>query len=365
MATISLCMIVKNEEATLARCLDCVKDIVDEIIIVDTGSTDQTKLIANNYTHLVYDFTWIDDFSAARNFSFSKATMDYCFWLDADDILLESEQEKLKKLKESLTFDIDIVMMQYQIAWDEFNNPTFTYYRERLIRNNKKYLWEDEIHEVIPLKGNIIYSDVIITHKKVRTTEQNRNIELFEKLIKKGKQLSLRQQFYYARELFYHQRYQEAIIYFENFIKNQNAWLENRLDAIRILSICYAQLNMIEKILPTLLSSLELDTPRAEICCEIGQYFLNKKQYKLAVFWYELALSRPQNTKSGAFILSDCYGYIPSIQLCVCYYHLGKYEIANDFNEKAGKLKPNDNNYKMNKKFFEKLLKNERRKNEF
>ena len=71
--TISVCMIVKNEELNLAGCLDCLKAIADEIIIVDTGSTDRTKEIAEQYTDKVYDFEWIDDFSAARNFAFSKA----------------------------------------------------------------------------------------------------------------------------------------------------------------------------------------------------------------------------------------------------------------------------------------------------
>ena len=77
MITISLCMIVKNEERILARCLDSVKDLVDEIIIVDTGSADATKRIAAEYTDKIYDFTWIDDFSAARNFAFSKASKEY------------------------------------------------------------------------------------------------------------------------------------------------------------------------------------------------------------------------------------------------------------------------------------------------
>ena len=77
MVTISLCMIVKNEEKVLARCLDSVADLVDEIIIVDTGSSDATKEIASRYTDQVYDFAWQDDFAAARNFSFSKASMDY------------------------------------------------------------------------------------------------------------------------------------------------------------------------------------------------------------------------------------------------------------------------------------------------
>ena len=67
MATISLCMIVKDEEENIKDCLDSVQGIADEIIIVDTGSTDNTKSIAKNYTDKLYDYTWKDDFSAARN----------------------------------------------------------------------------------------------------------------------------------------------------------------------------------------------------------------------------------------------------------------------------------------------------------
>ena len=86
MVTISLCMIVKNEEDVIGRCLDSVSDLVDEINIVDTGSTDRTKEIVAKYTDRIFDFEWIDDFSAARNFSFQQATRQYILWLDADDI---------------------------------------------------------------------------------------------------------------------------------------------------------------------------------------------------------------------------------------------------------------------------------------
>ena len=84
MITLSLCMIVKNEEDVLGRCLSCMDGIADEIVIVDTGSTDRTREIALQFTSKVYDFPWRDDFAAARNFAFSKATMDYTLWLDAD-----------------------------------------------------------------------------------------------------------------------------------------------------------------------------------------------------------------------------------------------------------------------------------------
>jgi len=94
MPTISLCMIVKDEEDALARCLDSVD--VDEIIIVDTGSTDSTKKIARKYTDKVFDFRWKNDFSDARNFSISKATSDWILVLDADEVI--EDMGALRKL---------------------------------------------------------------------------------------------------------------------------------------------------------------------------------------------------------------------------------------------------------------------------
>ena len=87
MPKLSLCMIVKNEEKFLAGCLESVKNIVDEIIIVDTGSTDKTIEIANSYNAKVYHFEWKNDFSLARNESIKHATGDWILILDADERL--------------------------------------------------------------------------------------------------------------------------------------------------------------------------------------------------------------------------------------------------------------------------------------
>ena len=113
MVTVSLCMIVKNEERVLARCLDSIRELMDEIIIVDTGSTDKTKEIAARYTEKVYDFRWINDFSAARNFAFSKAACDYIYSADADEVVDEENREKFRLLKETLLPEIEIVQMYY------------------------------------------------------------------------------------------------------------------------------------------------------------------------------------------------------------------------------------------------------------
>ena len=95
---LSICMITKNEEAFLPDCLHSVTPIADEIILVDTGSTDQTKDIATIFGARVYDFKWNDDFSNARNFSLSKANGDWIFVFDADEVLSPLDHEHLLKL---------------------------------------------------------------------------------------------------------------------------------------------------------------------------------------------------------------------------------------------------------------------------
>ena len=165
MPSISLCMIVKNEEMHIARCLDSVSELVEEIIIVDTGSADRTMEIASDYTSKIYSYPWKDDFSDARNYSFSKASMDYCMWMDADDVLEEIEKDKFLQLKQTLSSDVDVVMMKYNTSFDEAGKPSFSYFRERWIRNCSKYRWIGVVHEVIPPSGNIVYSNIEFCHK--------------------------------------------------------------------------------------------------------------------------------------------------------------------------------------------------------
>ncbi len=107
----SLCMVVGRRKA-LARCLEGIADAVEEIVIVDMGSTDRTKEIARQFTDKIYDFPWVDDFAAARNFAFSKGTGEYLLWMDAEDILPSGEKEKLLALKADLRENpCDMVMM--------------------------------------------------------------------------------------------------------------------------------------------------------------------------------------------------------------------------------------------------------------
>lgn len=354
MASISLCMIVKNEEKVLARCLESIKNAVDEIIIADTGSTDKTKEIAFKYTDKVFDFAWTDDFSAARNFSFSKASGEYIMWLDADDVITSENCRKLIELKKVLC-GADSVMMKYNTAFDENGNATFSYFRERIISKSAEPIWKGRVHEVIECKGNIIYSDIEINHKSIKTNYSTRNLDIYKKQLADGEEFNPRDKFYYGRELYYHKKYDEAVKILNEFINDNRGWSENKIEACKILSFCFRETGDLENAVHILFKSFYYDTPRAETCCALGSIFMLKEQYFQAIFWYELALTIPADEKSGGFNDLDTHGYIPCIQLCVCYDKLKNYKKAEEYNNKAGKYHPNSASYLQNINYFKSL----------
>lgn len=346
-------MIVKDEEKVLESCLKSAKFFVDEIIIVDTGSKDKTKKIAKKYTDKIFDFKWVDDFSQARNFAFSKATMDFIIWLDADDIIEESEKDFLA-LKNSLTKEIDVVMLKYNIAFDEDDNPVFSYYRERIVKNDRRFFWIDPVHEFMIIHGNIEYSNLSISHRKAKETPSKRNLKIYEKMIRNKTKLSSRQKFYYSRELIYNGFFKKAIKSFVDFFENYNGWLENKIEACSNLAFCYEQIGDKTNAVSSLFRSFMFDDPRAENLCKIGDYFFSEEKYKQAIYWYKQATKCDINLKSGAFVLSDYYKFIPYLQLCLCYSKLNDIKTAEEYNSLALKIKPHSKEALQNKAIFEK-----------
>ncbi len=355
MVKLSVCMIVKNEEDVIGRCLECVKKFADEIIIVDTGSTDKTKEIVSKYTKKIYDYIWNDNFADARNFSFSKATKEYLMWLDADDVIQKDEIEKIKALKKNIDKTVDIYMLKYNVGFDSEGKPNFTYYRERIVKGEKQYKWVGPIHEAIPPVGNIKFVDISIDHKKVHSTEKGRNLRIFKKMIDENIEFSARQQYYYARELYYNEQYDDAIENFNKFLDNKEATLENKINACLELSKCYKIKMDINNSIFSLFRSFEYDTPRPEVCCNIGNHFFDNRNYELAIFWYRFASTRSIKNETNAFFNMDYHKFIPYMQLCLCYYRIGNIEKAKLYNRKAEKIKPNDKSVIHNKNFFDKL----------
>ena len=184
--TLSVCMIVKNAQGTLYRCLDSIKPIADEIIICDTGSADHTIEIAREYTDQVHSIPWEDDFAAARNRSIENAAGDWILWLDADEYLLGAEN-LAKYLRDNMYHGY--VIRQHHHALDAQFKPDVPV---RLFRNHHGVRFFGCVHEHPETELNkgvtpaVILSDVHIVHdgyvtEAIRRKRFLRNLPLLMK----------------------------------------------------------------------------------------------------------------------------------------------------------------------------------------
>ena len=152
-ATLGCYMIVKDEEGTIGTCIDSIKDICDEIIVVDTGCSDKTMEIVRSYGEKVrtYEFEWIDDFSAARNFAMNQVSTDYSFTIDADEVLSPLLQEAIKGLKDENFNGKD----SYDI-WllNKNNDKPSTYYigGRQIVKQSPENTWKYRVHEKLYYK---------------------------------------------------------------------------------------------------------------------------------------------------------------------------------------------------------------------
>lgn len=319
MISISLCMIVKNEENTLARCLDSIKDIVDEIIIVDTGSTDRTIDIARKYTNNIYQFKWVDDFSAARNYAFQHASMDYVLTMDADDIF--HDKEKLLRLKQTLPSYVNAITMKYHAAFDEGGNVLASLRQVRLVKRSKQFKWHGAVHEFLDVSGEVLHSDIIISHKRMHQNN-NRNLLIYRKQLNEGIPFTPRDLFYYGNELYDNSYYVEAIPVYKDFIKTENHWLEDERTAYRKLADCYSEMGDVDNAIHYILKTFQCGSPCSEDCCRLGFLFLQKDEPRTALHWFQYATILPE-IDDGSIINHGCSTWIPHLQLCVCHSMLG------------------------------------------
>ena len=169
-STVSLCMIVRDESENLLQCLACVADLVDEMIIVDTGSVDGTADLARRCGAKVLEFPWIDDFSAARNFGLRHARGDWIFWLDADDRIDEPNRQRLRHLFKQLdSLPPDAVTLMTCQSQCALSDGVVQISQTRLFPNHRGFCFTRRIHEQVIRRGEsaaapLLASDVVIQH---------------------------------------------------------------------------------------------------------------------------------------------------------------------------------------------------------
>ena len=334
---ISVCMIVKNEEVFLQECLDTMRRYVDEIIVVDTGSTDRTKEIALDCKAKVYDFAWCDDFSAARNFSLDKASHDWVLILDADEVITTFDRQQIKSVMEA---DSPIVgrIKLINLVTDATGEKRHS---ERISRffNRKLFRYEGCIHEqVVRIDGkpyDTVNVDITVEHSGYteeviqRTDKIMRNINLLQQSLQRepedtyllyqlGKSHSLAKIF------------TEAIHYFTQALGSP---LDYSLEYVAELveSYGYALLNSkryAEALCLTHYEQYYSESP--DYLFMLGLVYMNNGMFSKAIE----SFSRCRESKEGK--TEGINSWLPAYNIAVIYECLGQMEEATLYYQQCG-----------------------------
>ena len=284
-STISLCMIVKNEEENLPRCLYSIKDYVDEIIIVDTGSTDRTVEIANDFGAKVFIHPWEGNFSKARNYSLKYATCDWILILDADHELEKADAHKLSEtIKDK---EANYVFFRVYDTYKESKNLA-VYDFGLLFRNHIGFHYSGIVHNALITTDAIIKkSNIRIYHHGYNLSEEKMD-EKFERtstLLKKQIETDSHNpvpHMYLGISYMDRRMYESAIKHSKRaiFLSEDNG--SNKIDFLvsyYIVSAAYFELNEFKESEIYALKSVEMDNSYLDGYCLLAFAYYNLKEY--------------------------------------------------------------------------------------
>jgi glycosyltransferase involved in cell wall biosynthesis len=341
MGTLSACLIVRNEENTLERCLKSLYGEVDEIVVVDTGSTDSTINIAKKFNAKIVKFEWNDNFSEARNISLNNTECDWIIFLDADEELVNSESKKLKTILNKSRFDAYNIRIVNLLGNISTKNETSIGKSIRIFRNKPNYRFSGAIHEQIMnslLTDNAKISDLdayqikhygYLKENRINKKKFERNVSLLQKEINRCPKDSFHL-FNMGMEYYASENYKEAIKYFKRSYENSNSkknfyprMIRNYIYSLKEVG----NFNIAIKIYDREIKKFEDYTDLWYIGAII---YFSKKQYDKAIHNLEKCLS-----------LGDCYKYESNIGL-------GSFKALNFL----GKLYMNKRDYENAVKYF-------------
>ena len=336
---LSVALIVKNEEEVLDRCLNSIKGLWAELVIVDTGSTDNTVEIAEKYGAKICNFEWVDDFAAARNFSFQQCTQTFIMWLDADDVIKPKDYQLIQDyLKRD---DWDALLCRYIYSHDINDNPELTLRRHRIIRNDPSLLWHDEVHEYLTFNlPKVVTTDIEVHHYRTsKGFEKNigRNLRILKKMHEN--QTNERHTYYYARELADNNFIDESISIFTDYINRKQDWEGNIINAYQKLTQIYIGLNQPDKALQIAFEGIAYNPHYIELYNLIASIYYNKQDWHRVIRFCEMAITIPKPDALHS-VLPKEYDFVPYDRLCFAYAQIGDYQKSFSANKKALESNP-------------------------
>lgn len=340
---LSLCMIVKNEEENLRRCVSKVVDFVDEIIVVDTGSTDKTKIISSEFTDKIYDFKWCNDFSKARNFSISKASGDWILVLDADEFVTDFFRYNVDEFIKDSSNESKVGRIQIINIMEDSNGNKKCMEKVSRLFNRNYFHYEGVIHEqIVALDGKNYETaivDITVEHigytKEVlnRTDKLKRNIDLLEESVKNDSQdpylyFQLGKSYYMLKD------YKTSALYFEKALSFK---LDFRLEYVENLVETYGYSLINSEKYPEALvleNCLEVYSKSADFHFLMGLIYMNNAKFTQAIDSFLECTKLPYSKVEGITTYSSYYN------IGVIYDVLGFREKAIEYYNMCGNYEP-------------------------
>lgn len=345
--SITLACIMKNEEENIPRLLDSVKDCFDEIHLTDTGSTDNSIEVAKKHGAIVHNFTWCDDFAAARNASFDKVKTDYVMWLDLDDVL--ENREGFLNFRNDVMGLSDYWIATYHYASDASGKAVCSFARERVFKTSKQFRWKYFVHEgIMPNSANgpikMDFSPVwAVRHMRTEADllkDRSRNLKLFESRV----DLDARMLFYYGKELFEAGQADAAIEQLSKAIARNDLEMHDRILGMQYICFAYVQKEKYDLALQMATQGTILVPNRAEFHALVGDCFVKMGRLVDAVPAYNAAkacrIGTPQSYSEVIFNHEEMYTSYPRNQLAKIHANIGEFEFAEkEASESADKYK--------------------------
>jgi glycosyltransferase involved in cell wall biosynthesis len=288
-APISLCLIVKNEEANIENCLRSIRPYVEEIVVVDTGSTDKTPEIVKKYADIFEVYTEcnypdgrIKSFSMARQRSFDLATKEWAMWIDGDDIVVGADKlpDLIREYDKQRNGSAACVMLPYEYAHDAEGKCICLHYRERIITPRSVYKWVNPVHEVmVPMQGTsviqLVSENIRMIHKRqqaAKAPDPFRNLRIIKEFVDNAKEEDPRQLYYLGLE--------------------------------------YSNVNDIDNAIKTLMRYVEItgwDDEKALACLKLCELHMRKGEPLNAIPWATKAITVHESWGECFFELAKCY----------------------------------------------------------
>ena len=347
--------ICKNEEKFVDRWINSMKE-ADEIIVLDTGSTDKTVEKLNKYEHVTVKTKVIEPwrFDMARNESLKLVPedCDICVCTDLDEVFIKGWRKELEKVWKK-----DTNRCRYIYNWnlDNNNNPTISFYYEK-IHSRNNYKWIHPVHEILKYDGKeeenyVITNNIILNHYPDATKSRSNYLSLLELSVKE-EPTNDRNMHYLGREYMYHKEWKKSIKTLKKHLNLESAtWKDERCASMRFISRCYQNLNDFSSAREWLLKAIKEAPYLRDPYMEMALLEYNQKNYKEVEKYCLKALRIKSHEKT---YINEIFSWDNTVYdlLSISCYYLEKIDYAIYFIDKALEYTPNDKRLLENKKLF-------------